>query len=487
MAEALGRQMTWVQFHNQVNLFRRYRYTKSSPFEEIVARSCLTHFEELPWVHNSLSSLGFHELRNVTGKEEKTIVSAIEELGTGVLNPIDLEIYHQIYQIYIIQNRSLEETAEILKLSTTYIRNCLVRYKIPTHNSMLTQYDPQLLRLFRQIKYFCPDLIKLKNDGITVIGPSNVHVFMSPNIKKKQSTRYKIEDLSSSYNWLPKIAPEYENQDIEKDYPHWTVYEKFKNPLERRVASVRLTRHVLNAKNKKPIHPQDTINDCIDRLKNKIITKADDYWKVVEHYFGNDELKYYTSRPSQLFHIVTDAMNSDYVKNNHIITSRSITEYLYRSRLRIGYMAPEAIQRAFCDCAIVGPIYDPYPGIGCIAIACARMGIPYYYGENDQIFNRAIENGFLDAIGGKNIRYDNTDIHYLVSQNLPCDWYPIFGKNCLIWGAVNGGNTYHLKIMMNKYNVSKISQIGNQLKMVKLHPTRTYNKFQHLDNDKNDK
>lgn len=472
VAEALSKQLTWVQFHNQVNLFRRYRYTKPSPYEEIVAKSCLTHFESLPWVHNSLSSLGFHELKNVTGKNEKDIIDAIEDLGTGKLNPIDLEIYHNIFQLYIQQKRSLEETAEILKLSVSYIRNCLIRYKMPTHGSLLNQYDPHLLRLFRQIKYFSPDLIRLKNDGITIIGPSNVHVFMSPTIKKKQSTRYKIEDLTGTYNWLPKIVPEYENQNIENDYPHWTIQEKFKNPLERRVASVRLTRHVLNAKNKKPFHPQEEINNCVDRLKTRLITRADDYWKIVEHYFGNDELKYYINRPSQLFHIVTDAMNSDYVKNNAIITSRSITEFLYRTRLRIGYMAPEAIQKAFIDCGIVGPVYDPYPGIGCIAIACARMNMPYYYGENDQIFNRAVANGFLDAIGGKNIKYDESSIYYMISQNLPCDWYPILGKNCLVWGAVNNGNTYHLKLMMNKYTVTKVSQISNQLKMIKLHSTR---------------
>lgn len=470
ISEALDRELTWVQYHSQVNTFRRYKLTKKSPYDEIVSKACLQNFEKLSWAHESLSHLGFRDIQNLTGKPEKAILDTIEALGTSELNPIDLEIYHHIYNLYVKEQRSLEETAEILRLSINYIRNCLVKYKLPTHSSKLNQYDPNLLRLYRQIKYFSPDLVKLKHNGIVVTGPSNVHVLISNQIKKRQSTRYRIEENSGSYRWLPKIVPEYEDQDIERDYPHWTVQDKLKSSIERRVASVRLTRHILNSKDKKPKHPQDTINKCIDRLKNNSLTKADDFWKVVEHYFGNDELKYYIERPSQLFHIVTDAMNSDYVKYNSIVTSRVITEFLYRKRLRIGYMSQENIQRAFEDCAIVGPIYDPYPGVGCLALACARLGITYYYGSDDHIFNRGIENGFLDAIGGKNIKYDGSKTYYMVSQNLPCNWYPIFGKNCAIWGAVNGGNTYHLKLMMRNYDITKISQVGNQLKMVKFNP-----------------
>lgn len=469
----MNRQLTWVQFHSRSDIFRRYKYAKPSPYEEIVARSCLKCFEELSWAHSSLSTIGFNEIQKCTKKDEKAIFDAIEELGTGELNPIDLEIYHQIYHLYITQNRSLQECSEILRLSVDYIRNCLVKYKIPTHSSKLTQFDPHILRLYRQIKYFSPDLVRLKNDGLIIIGPSNVNVTMSPTIKKKQSTRYKIEDTSGSYKWLPKIVPEYENQDIEKDYPHWTIQEKLYSPIERRVASVRLTRHILNAKDKKPIHPQFAIDNCIKKLLNDTITRADDFWRVVEHYFGHDELKYYTSRPSQLFHIVTDAMNSDFVKNNFIVTSRCITEFLYRTRLRIGYMAPDVIARALVDCKVVGPVYDPYPGVGCMAIACARLNIPYYYGTDDHIFNRGIENGFLEAIGGKNIKYDESKIHYMISQNLPCSWYPDFGDNSIIWGAVNGGNTHHLKMMIKNYKVTQVSQVGSQLKMVKFHPTRT--------------
>lgn len=416
-------------------------------------------------------AFGLRNITEVTKKKHETLLDIVEKLGTTRINPIDLEIYHQIYYLYITKNLTLEETAESLRLSVDYVRNCLIRYKLPSHDSKLHIYDPDILRLYRQIKYYTPDIVTLKPKGISVAGLEHIHVLMSPDIKKKQSTRYKLTDLkSANYQWLPKIVPQYEDQDPDQDYSHWTTQYKLSNPIEKRIAAIRLTKHIVSSKIQEPKHPKDEIENCIDRLLNGTFY-ADDYWKVVEHYFGNEELKYYRRRPAQLLHILTDIVESKRAQiSDDIITSRTVTECLYRKRLRIGYQTVPNLVSGLENLCVTGPIYDPYPGIGCLALACARLGIDYYYGSNDFIFNRAIENGFLDDVPGRFFKYDGREIYFMASQNLPSCWYPHFGNKSKVWIAAFGGNSDHLKKMIKSYEITGIYQASNHIKMLKFNP-----------------
>jgi hypothetical protein len=143
---------------------------------------------------------------------------------------------------------------------------------------------------------------------------------------------------------------------------------------------------------------------------------------------------------------------------------------LYRKRLRIGYLSPANIERALTELKVVGPVYDPFPGVGCLAIACARLKIKYYYGSDDHIFNRGVEQGFLEAIGGEFEPYDDQEVNYLISQNLPVTWYPAYGRNAKVWSMVNGGNTYHLKLGIQAYNPLRVCKVGNALRMVNFLP-----------------
>lgn len=472
VAESLGESLQYVRFYNRAKIFKRYR-PKSSPYDAVVTEACLELFDDPKWLNASLAAQGFSNITEATGKPHEAIYDAIEALGNSEINPVDISIYHKIYHLYVKQGRSIKEVAEILRISDRYVRNCLSRYQLPSSASRLVTYDPYILRLFREIRYYTPDTVRLKNDGIVILGPCNICVTMSPTIKKKQSTRYKIGEHVDHYKWLPKIVPDYDDLDPTKDYPHWTIQSIVTNPIEKRVASLRLLNYALKCKDRWPKHPAVTLKRCLDSVMQEPVINSDDFWRVVEHYFGNEELQYYAEKPNQMFHILTDATDGDYVKDNKVITSRSLTECLYRKRLRIGYLSPANIQRALEGLGVVGPVFDPFPGIGCLAIACARLKIKYYYGTDDHIFNRAVEEGFLEAIGLDAEPYADQPVNYLISQNLPVSWYPFYGRKARIWSMVNGGNTYHLKLGMQAYQILKAFKVGNALRMVNFLPNES--------------
>lgn len=469
VAESLGQSLQFVRFHNRAKIFKHYR-PKPSPYDHIVTEVCLERFDDPSWLNSSLAAQGFLNVREATKKDEETLLLAIEALGNQEINPIDIQIYHKIYHLYIKQGRTMREVADILKISEYYVRNCLSRYKIPTHDSKIAVHDPNLLRLYRQIRYYTPDTVRLKPNGVVILGPHGINVTMSPKVKKRQSTRYRIENFVDQYNWLPKIVPDYEGLDPTKDYPHWTVKSTISNPIEKRVASLRLLNYAIKCRDRWPLHPEHVVKQCLNSVLNNKVINGDDWWKLVEHFFGNEELSYYAARPSQMFHILTDAADGDYVKDNQIINSRALTECLYRKRLRIGYLSAANIERALLDLRIVGPIFDPFPGIGCLAAACARLNIKYYYGTDDHIFNRGVKNGFLEAIGLDHAPYNGENVNYLISQNLPITWYPIYGTKAKIWSMINGGNTYHLKLALQKCNVTRVHTVGNALRMVNFLP-----------------
>lgn len=469
MAESLGQTIQYVRFYNRAKIFKHYR-PQPSPYDEIVTRACLELFDNPKWLNGSLEAQGLRNITEATGKPTEAMYEAIEALGNSEINPVDIQIYHKIYHLYVVQGRSIDEVAEILRTSERYVRNCLARYKLPSSVSKIAIYDPHILRLYRQIRYYTPDTVRLKNDGIVILGPHSINVTMSTKVQKRQSTRYRIEDVTEDYKWLPKIVPDYMGLDPDVDYPHWTIQTIVSNPIEKRVASLRLLNYAIKCKDRWPTHPPTVVKRCLDSVMQDQVINSDDWWRVVEHFFGNEELKFYAEKPTQMFHILTDATDGDYVKANQVITSRSLTEFLYRKRLRIGYLSPANIHRSLSEMKIVGPVYDPFPGIGCLAIACARLKIKYYYGTDDDIFNRGIEHGLLDAIGGDFEPYDNQKVNYLISQNLPVTWYPFYGHNARVWSMVNGGNTYHLKLGIQAYEVLRVCKVGNALRMVNFLP-----------------
>lgn len=472
VAESLGQTLQYVRFYNRAKIFKRYR-PKPSPYDKVVTEACLDLFDDPKWLDASLAAQGLSSVTEATGKPTETMFEAIEALGNSQMSPVDIEIYHKVYHLYIKQGRSVKEVAEILRVSERYVRNCLSRYQLPSSSSRMLIYDPHVLRLYRQIRYYTPDTVRLKNDGIVILGPHNICVTMSPSVKKKQSTRYKIEEQVDHYKWLPKIVPDYEDSDPNVDYPHWTIQSLVTNPVEKRVASLRLLTYALKCKDRWPKHPPMMMKRCLDSVTQDPVINSDDFWRVIEHFYGNEELKYYAEKPNQMFHILTDATDGDYVKDNNVITSRSLTECLYRKRLRVGYLSPANIQRALEGLGVVGPVYDPFPGIGCLAIACARLKIKYYYGTDDHLFNRAVEQGFLEAIGLDAEPYADQPVNYLISQNLPVSWYPFYGKKAKIWSMVNGGNTYHLKLGMQAYRILKAFKVGNALRMVNFLPNES--------------
>lgn len=469
VAEALGQSLQYVRFYNRAKIFKHYR-PKASPYDEIVTRACLERFDDSVWLTGSLVAQGFSSIMEATGKPTETMYDVIEALGNSEISPVDIQIYHQIYHLYIKQGRTIKEVASILRVSELYITNCLKRYKLPAHSSKMTIYDPYLLRLYRQIRYYTPDTVRLKNDGILILGPHNINITMSPTITKKRSTRYRIENLASEYAWLPKVVPDYSNLDPDNDYPHWSIQSMVVNPVERRVAALRLLGYSIKCKDKWPKHPITVVKRCLKSALEDDILHCDDFWKIIEHYFGNEELKYYAERPQQMFHILTDATSGEHIHHNRVVTSRSLTQYLYRKRLRIGYLSPSNVFRSLREMNIIGPVYDPYPGIGCLAIACARLKIKYYYGSDDHIFNRGVKEGFLEAIGGDFEPYQNQKVNYLISQNLPISWYSVYGQNAKIWTMVNGGNTYHLKLGMQTHRIQKVCRVGNALRIVNFLP-----------------
>jgi len=468
VAEALNKSIGYVYNYTQANLFKRYR-PKPGKFDKMVSELCLQHCEDESWLNGVLTSYGFRDTKEATGKDEKDLISAIESFGNSEINPIDLQIYHQIYNMHIVQGRTTTEIADILGLSRNYISNCMAKYRIPSNTSSIAAHSPQTLRLYRQIKYYCPNIVRLKKQGIILLGPGNISVRLSEDIKKPSSTQFKIEATNDHYKWLPIIVPDYEDPEI--SYPHWTIKTKISNSIEKRVAALRLTSYSLESFDKWPEHPIEELERCWKEVTESNNIRTDDVWKLIEHYFGNEELRYYAERPHQMFHILTDATKND--KTNHkIITSRSLTEYLYKKRLRIGYMRPDNIARALIEMRTIGPIYDPFPGIGCLAIACARLKIPYMYGNQDHIWNRAVDNGFAERLEEFVQPYDGSEINYLMSQNLPQKWYPLYGQKARLWSAVNSGNTYHLKLMMETYDLVKECKVGNTLRMINFHPVR---------------
>ncbi len=469
VAEALDVSLQFVVSKNRAKIFKNYR-PKVSPYDDIVTKVCLERFDDSDWLRSSLVAQGFANVTEATRKNQEDMLNALEALGNFEISPIDIQIYNKIYNLYIKHKHSIQELSEILKLSEHYIKNCLRRYKLPSNNSIIAGYDPHILRMYRQIRYYTPETVRLKDGGILILGPHRISVTMSTKVTKRQSTRYRINDVTENYQWLPKIVPDYDNSDPDVDYPHWTIKTIIANPIEKRVAALRLLNYALKCKDRWPKHPIEVIKRCVDCAIEDKTLNLDDFWKIVEHYFGNEELRYYAERPSQMFHILTDATNGDNARTNQIITSRSLTEYLYRKRLRIGYLSPINIDKALRNMNITGPVYDPYPGIGCLAIACSRLGIKYYYGNEDHIFNRGIENGFVQILGDNCQPYNNQQVNYLISQNLPVTWYPYYGQKAKLWSMVNGGNTHHLKLGIQTYRVAKALKSENALRIVNFIP-----------------
>lgn len=397
------------------------------------------------WVNHALIRSGMNSFISFTNDEYDRILEIIENLNEDPINPIKLKIYNQIYELYVNSKLTINEISEHLNISNDSISNILIENKIPRFGgSTYRIYDPDLLRIHRQIRYYCPDFVRLEKDSIKIIGPDRLNIKIAFSIAKKESIKYQINSRDTNYNWAPIIVPEYEDCDLEKDFVHWRVKTKFNNKLETRVASMRLVKFCRMSADKHPRHPEYVINNIKDNYKLMLYNK--NFWKVVEHFFGNEEIKYYSGKPRQLLHVITDCQDE-----NDFSTSNTITKVLYHKRLKVDVYSLDYIYTILKNSSIKS-IYDPNPGIGTLMAACSILNIDYHFDDsNDYIFRRGIENGILEFYNNRFKKLENEKYDVCMSLNLPVSWYKFMNKNSDLNCVVADKNSRQL--VMQNYNV----------------------------------
>jgi len=429
---------------------------KEAEFNKSVLNSNRDMVYTKEWMHRALISRGVLPVSNFTLREYDQILDTVSDLNSVPLNPIELRIYNRIYELYVNNKMSANEVAESLDISIDHVTDILIDNKIPRLNSTQYRlYDPDLLRIFKQIRYYCPDSISLKSDGVS-ISSNGIYVKLSFKTTKKDSAKYEIMDRSVNYNWAPVIVPEYDDFDITKDYMHWRAKTQFNNRLESRVASLRLIKHCIALADRHPKHPQHVIGEFKRNYTN--LATQDNFWKYVEHFFGNDELKYFADRPKQMLHIMTDC-HHDISSTN----SRAITKILYTKRLKIDCPHVHVLLNVLKN-AKIKSIYDPCPGLGTVAIACVILGIKYYYGNIDYIFNRGVRNGLLDFFGDNISEYHDEPVDHCMSTNLPIGWYQFMHGNSNQCSTIVSRSNRQLimqkyKVITNKLAISKADSL----------------------------
>lgn len=225
----------------------------------------------------------------------------------------------------------------------------------------------------------------------------------------------KLEDI-------PPVTFEYEsNLDGSNDFPHHLYVDSRRmreaSLLERRMALHTFGNHIFHNKYQQLTHPDHVLRRAWETVKSadyKRLIRSDNFvlyyvgsgldmgtsMKISEHFFDLQAVWAEIFYSPRYITLALDSVSkSASPLSTHNMLMFAISRRYQMKHKPLPRMTPSSIYMAILKkLNIHGPVLDMYTGYGGKAMACALLGVPYYYVQNEH-FDNALRRGFGDFIG----------------------------------------------------------------------------------------
>jgi len=385
------------------------------------------------WLRQQHRTHSIREIAKATNRHHETIRQKFIKYDIEIKSVKESSKSTNIYydknwcqKHYVDYGLSLSECARKASVSRDTFTSWLNRFNIPIRNS-----EETFGGFVRKNLWVSKLIYNLENQDVVrriIVRHDHLHVkfmtYASENyfIDKPAKGRYAfaINKENSRLEKIPTISCQYENDMGQSNqYPcHLTIKRSKWNKasvIEQRIASQNFIQLLNNRGWVWPKYPNHILDTELSKMKqykpSKYINgdcftvyprlggKPAPGRKIIEHYFGLEELSSLLSSPRKTWKAIKNLTNKNYAINTHNLFR--IMSALWGPKLFDPVVYAVILQRL----KIKGPVLDLHPGYGNRAIACALLGIKYMTIPNDR-FDNALNNGFADFI---NLDYEPYD------------------------------------------------------------------------------
>lgn len=330
-----------------------------------------------------------------------------------------------LHKHYVEQGLTQQECANLAGISVENFANWLVRFSIPVRRQPTGTAAPLwVYRLVHQLEHHpAIRLVALRPDHIHVRFKHFIWESYYPNrTGKRIPFSYFINKEDSRLEHIPPVLYQFESElDGTNHYPHHLQISKPEwdkaSLMEKRIALHCFGQRVFNNRYRQLEYPPEIIEKELFDIQTadtgRLIRDSgfatfakfanlsySPGRKIIEHFFDfsqiwNDVL----ISPRYITHTLNYVAQNNITINTHNMLSVVITGYdAIRHKKFPNIPTPLVYAAVLKSLKIKGPILDLHTGFGERALACAILGLPYYYIPN-QHFEDALQRGFAEFVG----------------------------------------------------------------------------------------